>query len=114
MTFPSGTLLAQSALNPAKRLGGRVLSDAGRQHIVGRRGGVHATAVAEASGSTYPWEASIAGANTANGNKLTSIPIVGWTARGGMPASENIIIANTKAMPLSLRDRPARSEICST
>lgn len=53
----------------------------------------HSTPVSSAPGQTYPWEgsvaqptaSSVAGTNTANGNKLTSIPIVGWTARGGLP-----------------------------
>jgi hypothetical protein len=38
-------------------------------------------------GSTYPWEGEAGDTNTGNGNKLTSIPLVGWTARGGMPIS---------------------------
>ncbi len=33
-------------------------------------------------GPAYGWEASAAGVNLANGNKLTSIPIVGWKQRG--------------------------------
>ncbi len=36
-------------------------------------------------GPAYGWEASVAGVNLANGNKLTSIPIVGWKQRGGLP-----------------------------
>jgi hypothetical protein len=39
-------------------------------------------------GSTFPWEGEAGNdgdLNTGNGNKLTSIPLVGWTARGGMP-----------------------------
>jgi len=63
------------------------------------------------SGSTYPWEAefsvpslsSFASSgkrvspvashqiNSVNGNKLTAIPIVGWTARGGLPVSLSLV-----------------------
>jgi RHS repeat-associated protein len=39
------------------------------------------------SGFTYPWEASHAGTNTGNGNKLTALPLVAWTARGGLPVN---------------------------
>ncbi|GAB4465758.1 MAG: hypothetical protein OHK0029_36650 [Armatimonadaceae bacterium] len=48
-------------------------------------------ALEEAPGATFPWEgnaASGAGSlNTGNGNKLTTIPLVGWTGRGGLPVS---------------------------
>src|SRR5947208_3176980 len=51
--------------------------------IVGRL--VHRVTADDFSGSTFPWEGNLGGLNTFIGNKLTSIPIVGWTARGGMP-----------------------------
>lgn len=35
-------------------------------------------------GSAYPWQNEVLGVNTANGNKLTTISIVGWKARGGL------------------------------
>ena len=65
--------------------GVRSLSLAEMQQMRGSQSGTHATAVDGASGSTYPWEASAGGVNTGNGNKLTEVPLVGWTARGGMP-----------------------------
>ncbi len=37
------------------------------------------------SGGAYAWEGTSGDVNTATGNKHTQIPIVGWTARGGMP-----------------------------
>lgn len=37
------------------------------------------------AGSSYPWETSVGDANTSNGNKATSLPLVSWTARGGLP-----------------------------
>ncbi len=37
------------------------------------------------TGVTERWQGNVAGTNTRNGNKLTTIPLVGWTARGGMP-----------------------------
>ncbi len=38
-----------------------------------------------ATGAPYSWQASAGGVNTANGNKMVTIPLVGWTGRGGMP-----------------------------
>ncbi len=40
-----------------------------------------------APGPAFSWQGSVAGVNTGNGNKLTTVPIVGWTMRGGMPVS---------------------------
>ena len=80
-------LLAQSALHPAKPLGIRLLSEAEMARISGSSGGLHATSAGVDGGSTYPWEVSVNGGNTVNGNKLSSIPIVSWTARGGLPVS---------------------------
>ncbi|MCC6729886.1 MAG: hypothetical protein IT208_11175, partial [Chthonomonadales bacterium] len=45
----------------------------------------HAVTLSPAPGPSYPWEGSIGDVNTGNGNKLTTLPLVGWTARGGMP-----------------------------
>ena len=53
-------------------------------------GGISSTAKAlpDAPGGTYSWEGSTeSGANTGNGNKKTDIPLVSWTARGGLPVS---------------------------
>ena len=53
-------------------------------------GGLDAVAVSlpEDPGSAYPWEGSSGtGTNTGNGNKMTTLPVVGWTARGGLPVS---------------------------
>jgi len=57
-------LLAQSVRTPAKRLGVRKLSEAEMERMVG----AHATSVSLASGSTFPWESSVGGVNTGNGN----------------------------------------------
>ncbi len=35
----------------------------------------------------FSWQGSVAGVNTGNGNKTTTVPITGWTMRGGMPVS---------------------------
>ena len=49
---------------------------------------LHVTSVAVDSGSTYPWEGRVPQAgtggntNTGNGNQLTPIPLVSWTALG--------------------------------
>ena len=80
---------AQALAHPSRSLppGVRSLSLAEMQRIVGSQGTSHFTSVSPEAGSAYPWEASVAGVNTGNGNKLTQVPLVGWTARGGMPVS---------------------------
>lgn len=45
----------------------------------------HALSTTPSAGGTYEWEGTFAMTNTGNGNKLTKIPLFGWTARGGMP-----------------------------
>ncbi|MCW3100318.1 MAG: repeat-containing protein, partial [Chthonomonadaceae bacterium] len=69
----------------AKQPGVRSLTLSEMQRITGSQGVLVAASVDSASGSTYPWEASVGGTNTSNGNKLTTVPLVGWTVRGGMP-----------------------------
>jgi YD repeat-containing protein len=44
----------------------------------------HSTPVSPEPGGAFPWEGSHGGTNTANGNKLTTLPLFSWTARGGM------------------------------
>ena len=73
-------VLAHASLQ--KPVGVRSLSLAEMQRI---RGSNHVRLAGSASGDTLPWEASVGGTNTDNGNKLTQIPLVSWTARGGMP-----------------------------
>jgi hypothetical protein len=34
------------------------------------------------AGAPFPWQAAVYGVNTANGNRLTKVPIVGWRCRG--------------------------------
>ena len=38
-------------------------------------------------GAPFAWEGGSGGVNLGNGNMLTSVPLVGWTARGGLPVS---------------------------
>ncbi len=59
----------------------------GSQTGGGGLGVVHALSDSPNAGTAYPWEGSVAGINTGNGNKLTTIPIVSWTQRGGLPVS---------------------------
>ena len=54
-------------------------------------GEVHVLSLAEDSGASYPWEGSVGGANTGNGNKTTDLPIVGWKARGGLSVSLSLV-----------------------
>jgi hypothetical protein len=44
--------------------------------------GQHALSEDPDSGGAYAWEGTYGGTNTGNGNKLTDIPLLGWTARG--------------------------------
>ena len=39
------------------------------------------------TGAATAWEAMVSGVNTVSGNKLTELPLVSWTARGGLPVS---------------------------
>jgi len=82
-------LMAQSALHSAKQLGVRLLSEKEMSGISGAQGigGFHSVACNVDSGSTYPWEATVDSTNTGNGNRMSAIPIVSWTARGGMPVA---------------------------
>ena len=43
--------------------------------------------VGSSPGTAYPWEGTVGDVKTDNGNKQTTIPIVGWTARGGLAVS---------------------------
>ena len=36
-------------------------------------------------GTGFKWVSTVGGVNTGTGNKQIAVPIVGWTARGGMP-----------------------------
>jgi RHS repeat-associated protein len=63
----------------------RAIAGAQKRAMGGGGGENHVISVDPAPGTTYSWEGTTAGTNTGNGNKLTRIPLVGWTARGGMP-----------------------------
>ena len=75
----------------------RALTPLELAHIKGM-GAVHELSLDPASGSTYPWEGDVkdsfsggvATTNTGNGNRLTPLPILGWTARGGLPVNFTI------------------------
>ena len=41
----------------------------------------------DAPGPAYAWQGAVGGVNTGNGNKMTTLPLVGWTMRGGMSVS---------------------------
>lgn len=51
----------------------------------GGSGGGSYTNPAATPGTPYSWEGALGGIKVGNGNKLTSVGIVGWTQRGGMP-----------------------------
>lgn len=38
-------------------------------------------------GIPFPWQGFVDGVNTRNGNKFTSIPMINWTVRGGVPVN---------------------------
>ncbi|MCW3054541.1 MAG: repeat-containing protein, partial [Chthonomonadales bacterium] len=78
-------VLAHSSLQ--KPQGVRSLTSAEMQKMRGSQGTSHYTSLAPESGSAFPWEASVGGTNTGNGNHLSQVPLVSWTARGGMPVA---------------------------
>ncbi len=49
----------------------------------GGGGGVGGNA-ASSPGPSYPWVGSVDDTSTATGNKLTTVPTIGWTVRGGL------------------------------
>jgi len=51
----------------------------------GSGGGGSYTNPAATPGTPYSWEGALGGVKVANGNKLTSVGIVSWTQRGGLP-----------------------------
>jgi YD repeat-containing protein len=84
-----------AALTPIPKLPGhtRKLAPIEMERIVGAN---VTCALNEAPGSTYPWEGTHNGANTGNGNKLTSLPIVGWNVRGGRLAVDFTLYHNSQ------------------
>ena len=42
---------------------------------------------AESPGAPFSWEGSVGDVKTGNGDKMTAVPLVAWTARGGLPVS---------------------------
>ncbi len=44
-----------------------------------------------AGNPAFSWQGSVAGVNTGNGNKTTTLPLVGWTQRGGIPVAISLI-----------------------
>ncbi|HLK55783.1 MAG TPA: DUF6531 domain-containing protein, partial [Chthonomonadaceae bacterium] len=76
---------AQTHQTPDKHLGVRRLSAEEMKRKVGAN--THTLSYAVASGPTYGWEGAVGGVNSGNGNKLTSIDLVDWTQRGGLPVS---------------------------
>ncbi len=77
--------LAHPALTPQHRDGIRLLPSAEMTRMVGAQSTGHPLSISPQASSTFPWEGSVGGTNTGNGNKLTQIPLVGWTQRGGLP-----------------------------
>ena len=72
-------LPAQALAHPSRQkpLGVRSLTP--RRDAAHPRQRAMSASVGSASGDTMPWEASVGGTNTGNGNKLTQVPLVGWT-----------------------------------
>src|SRR5262245_50863857 len=95
---PPATALARDPrpVDGSRGKGYRVLSSADMQRIrgaqgIGGGGGGHAISYSAGSGTPFPWEGSIGTTNSGNGNKLTSIPIVSWTQRGGLPVNLSLV-----------------------
>jgi RHS repeat-associated protein len=88
-----GSAVAQSRIRNSNKGHQRTLTPLELAKINGAAP-VHLLSLAPNSGPAFPWEGIFptpdGGANTGNGNKLTEIPIVGWTARGGLPVSLSV------------------------
>ena len=85
---PGVTALSQRQAPNAQRLnsGFRLLSTAEMGKIRGAVSG-HALSYSATAGAAYPWEGGSGGVTTGDGNKLTSINLVQWIQRGGLPVS---------------------------
>ena len=81
----------QAATYRAPRHPGRVRSllPAEMRRISGSQtgGGTSTAPVEKDTGAPYPWNGQSNGTNTWNGNKLISLPLVSWTAKGGLPVA---------------------------
>jgi RHS repeat-associated protein len=100
-----GAVLAPTPVSPGRT---RKLASKEMERIVGAQkstlfGGGGGTiepdetcALLEAPGTTYPWEGNVGGTNTGNGNKLTSLSLVGWKVRGGRLAIDFALIHNSQ------------------
>ncbi len=72
-----GTIFTLMLLGSALQASTAIVSDPGGG------GGVGGNA-ASSPGPSYPWVGSVDDTSTATGNKLTTVPTVGWTVRGGL------------------------------
>ena len=93
--FRLGTLLPLTALFAATLFPIQTAQAQGRSD---EPGGLDTVQVSldEDPGASYPWEGSSGtGTNTGNGNKMTTLPVVGWTARGGLPVSLCLCLCST-------------------
>ena len=95
LCFAWSLVLAPSACTAASRPPQapgyvRALTPDEMNAIVGALGGpgvMPVQCLADGPGPAMPWVATVNNTNTGNGNKLTSLPLVGWTARGGLPVA---------------------------
>lgn len=85
--------LALTHAAPPDRSGVRLLTPEQMTRIVGKQGAIapHAVSIDSAPGDSYPWEGRVGGTNTVNGNKTITVPLVGWTQRGGLPVSLSLV-----------------------
>jgi len=109
---------AITARPPAPPSRTRPLSANEMQHILGatiapvggdptgRGSGGSYVNVGTAPGPAYAWEGSVGDVKTDTGNKMTEIPLVGWTARGGLPVGVSLIHNSLGAPNRYLQDGP--------
>src|SRR5207253_1087526 len=58
--------------------------------IVGAQRGPDGFSFEPEGGPALPWQGQAGDVKTTNGNKVTTIPIVAWTAKGGLPVSLSV------------------------
>ena len=80
----------------------RALTPDEMRAIVGAQGRGPQTSSFSGPGSPMPWVAAVNATNTGNGNKLTSLPLVSWTARGGLPVAFTLTHSSQSAYAAEL------------
>ncbi len=89
--FPPAPVLGGGKTgSPASGITTNTIAPIGGDPTGGGSGGRYVN-VGTAPGPSYAWEGTVGDVKTDTGNKMTEIPLVGWTARGGLPVGVSLI-----------------------